>query len=247
MKLIRPFSLTIILLGLISQLTFARESTAPVSGFARSFILGTLLSNATIRVNETGETFTTDSEGKFGPFQYPVGKPITLTFNKWAYKETQSATVIVPSEGLNTPYTNITFQVPAIQTFYILAGVIGASIDENSCHLTTTITAYHKTMDDDPQGIAGARVVISPQVDVTPFYFDIFRSGPLAGKTDPFTKGLTETSEDGGVALINIPPRDEPYTLTAEKQGVTFSKVQFMCKKGVYINLSPPQGPSEIR
>lgn len=247
MNTFRKLTYLLIFLGLVGQLTFARESTAPVSGFARSFILGSLLSNASIRVNETGETYTTDNEGKFGPFQYPIGKPITLTFSKWAYKDTQSATIIVPTEGLNTPYTNITFQIPAIQTYYILAGVIGASIDENSCHLTTTITAYHKTMDDDPQGIAGARLVITPSVDAAPFYFDIFRSGPLAGKTDPFTKGLTATSEDGGVALFNIPPRDEPYTLTAEKQGVTFSKVQFICKKGVYINLSPPQGPSEIR
>ncbi len=231
----------------LSSAVFAKIETAPVSGFARSFILGSHLSNANITINETGEKISTDNDGKFGPFNYPVGKPITLTFDKWGYKTTQSATIIVPQEGLNSPYNNITFQIPAVQTFYILAGVIGASIDENSCHFTTTITKYHKTMDDIPQGIEGAHLVISPAVDVTPFYFDIFKSGPLTGKTNPFSKGLTATSEDGGVAIFNLPPRDEPYTITAEKDGVAFTKAQFICKKGTFINLSPPQGPSEIQ
>ncbi len=246
MRLLSKICFTVLSLS-TTTVVFAQQETAPVSGFARSFILGTHLSNATITINETGEKITTDNDGRFGPFNYPVGKPITLTFEKWAYKTTQSATVIVPQEGLNTPYNNLTFQVPAVQTFYILAGVIGASIDENSCHFTTTITKYHKTMDVIPQGIEGAHLVISPAVEVTPFYFDIFKSGPLTGKTNPFSKGLTETSEDGGVAIFNLPPRDEPYTITAQKDGVAFTKAQFICKKGAFINLSPPQGPSEIQ
>ena len=59
------------------------SQTAPVAGFARSFLLGMKLSNATITVLETGEKFHTDRTGYFGPFQYPVGKPITLQFEKW--------------------------------------------------------------------------------------------------------------------------------------------------------------------
>lgn len=88
------------------------SKTAYVSGFARSFILGNKLSNATVTILETGEQIKTDSEGHFGPIEYNVGEPITLELKKWNYKTTQSATMIVPKEGLTGPHNNITFQVP---------------------------------------------------------------------------------------------------------------------------------------
>ena len=150
------------------------SGTAPVSGFARSFILGTALSNATITVLETGQQFKTDSNGKYGPIQYPIGKPITLIFEKWNYKTTQSDTSVVPSEGLTSPYNNITFQIASIESYYVLAGIVGAKIEDNACHVVTTITAYHKTMDDIPQGEEHAKAVLIPNVAMTPFYFDIF-------------------------------------------------------------------------
>ncbi|RDI36461.1 carboxypeptidase regulatory-like domain-containing protein [Aquicella lusitana] len=227
----------------------ANNGTAPVSGFARSFILGTPLSDATITILETGEKIKTDKQGHFGPIQYPVGKSITLVFEKFGYKTTQSGTVIVPPAGLTGPYDNITFQIPSIETYYLLAGIVGAKIDENSCHVTSTIIAYHKTLDDIPQGEAGAKVTLTPYVNETPFYFDIFKNvpGPLKDKTNPFTKGLTETSEDGGVAFFNLPPRDEPYTISAVKSGVVFTEAQFLCRKGAFINISPPRGPMALK
>lgn len=224
----------------------AESNTAPVSGFARSFIFSSALSDARITVNETGQTFTTNDKGRFGPFNYPVGKPLTLTLEKWGYETTQSATIMVPEEGATGPYNNITFQVPSVQTFFLLSNAIGADVDDNSCHLSATITRFHKTMDDIPQGMPGAEVIITPSVKVKPFYFDIITEGPLTNKTYPFKNNLTQTSEDGGVAIFNLPPRAEPYTLTAQKPGVKFTKVLFLCKKGAFINLSPPQGPSEI-
>jgi hypothetical protein len=233
-------------IALLSHFAYASTGTAPVSGFARSFIFSSPIEGATITVNETGKTVTTDSEGRFGPIDYPIGKLITLTLSKWGYKTTQSATIIVPKEGLTTRYNNITFQVPSIQTFYILSKLIGATMNDNDCHLTTTVTHYHKTMDDIPQGIPGAQLSFLPKVQARTFYFDIYRSGPLIHKTNPLTKDLTATSEDGGAAIFNLPPRAEPYILYAEKPGVKFTKVMFICKKGAFINISPPQGPSEI-
>ena len=229
----------------ISNHAFAtlQDETAPVSGFARSFVLGTPLADATITILETGLKMKTDSKGRFGPIFYPVGKPITLLFEKFAYKTTQSGTIIVPPGGLTDPYSNITFQIPSLETYYLLAAIVGAKIDENSCHVTTTITAYHKTMDDDPQGEVNARVSIAPYINETPFYFDIFTTGPLKGKTNPFTKGLLQTSEDGGIAFFNLPTRDQPYIISAIKAGVVFSEAQFQCRKGAFINISPPLGP----
>jgi hypothetical protein len=204
------------------------------------------LGNATITILETGQKFKTDKDGHFGPFQYPVGEPITLQFDKWGYKTTQSDTVIVPPTGLSGPYDNITFQVPSIESYYLLANIIGATIDENSCHVTSTVTGYHKTMDDLPQGEVDAIATISPAVNESPFYFGIYTSGPLKGKTNPFTHGLNKTSEDGGVAFFNLPPRDEPYVISAEKSGVKFTEAVFTCKKGVFINISPPRGPMKL-
>lgn len=234
-------------LSLNSTLIFANElGSAPVTGFARSFIMGTKLANATITILETGQTFPTDENGHFGPIYYPIGKPITLKLEKFNYKTTQTGTYIVPKDGLTGPYNNITFQVPTIETYYILSTVMGSENLPDSCHVTSTITAYHKTMDDDPQGEEGAKVTLTPAIDEKPFYFDIFKSGPLKGKTNPMTKGLTETSEDGGVAFYNIPVSKKPYVMSAEKNGVAFSKVAFTCTNDAFINISPPNGPSAL-
>ncbi len=222
---------------------FAQENLAPVTGFTQSFITNNPIANANITVLETGQTGLSNEKGEFGPINYPVGKSITLRFKKVGYKTTQSATVIVPPDGLNSPYNNITFQVPAIELYYLLIAIVGAKVDPNSCHVTTTIIAYHKTLHDVPQGEPGATITLTPYVNEIPFYFDIFKDGPLKGQTNPFTRGLTTTSEDGGVALFNLPPRDQPYTISAVKSGVTFTSAQFICRKGEFINISPPQGP----
>lgn len=232
-----------ILVIFLPSITLANEQMVPVSGFARSFIMGANITDAAITVIETGQRLRTDARGHFGPIYYPVGKPITLLLEKWGYKTTQSATIIVPPEGLDGPYNNITFQVPSVESYYLLASIVGANIDDNSCHIAATITAYHKTMDDEPQGEANAILALTPEIYSPVFYFDIFKSGPLKGKTNPFTKGLTQTTDDGGILIFNLPPRDELYTLSAIKQNIAFSRVYFRCIKGAFINISPPRGP----
>tara|TARA_R110000868_G_scaffold244441_8_gene500764 strand:+ start:2066 stop:2830 length:765 start_codon:yes stop_codon:yes gene_type:complete len=227
--------------------TAAATRTAPVTGFARSFLIGLDLANAKVTVLETGHKFRTDKRGHFGPFQYPVGQPVTLLFEKWGYKTTQSSTIMVPRGGLAGNYDNITFQAPSLETFYFLSNIVGATIDDNSCHVTSTITAYHKTLHDVPQGEENAVVTLTPAVNEVPFYFGIYESGPLKGKTNPFTRGLTKTSEDGGVAFFNLPPREQPYVMSATKNGVKFSEALFICKKGSFINISPPRGPMVLK
>jgi hypothetical protein len=236
--------------ALISAILFATTSaqaepsiTAPVAGFARSFIMNSVIPNATITILETGEKIKTDAAGHFGPFQYPIGKPITLQIEKWEYKTTQTGTYIVPKEGLTGPYNNITFQVPSIESFYLLQAAIGASFNPDDCHVASTVIKFHKTLDDVPQGEPNATVELLPATPDAPFYFGIFESGPLKGKTNPFIRGLTQTSDDGGIGFFNVPARDEPYTLIAKKDGVIFTQAKFICKKGAFVNISPPSGP----
>ena len=237
---------------LFASFSYATTVTAPVSGFARAFYTNEPVSNATITVLETGEQIRTDDKGLFGPFNYPVGKPITLILEAPGYTTVQSATIMVPPEGLNNAYNNITFQVPSVYVYsfftYIFEYYFGVSEDQNSCHVTSTITSYHKTMNDVPQGEEGSIVTLSPTIDnLNPFYFDIVKSGPFKGTTYPFPTGLTSTSEDGGIMLFNVPARDKPYTLSASKDGVTFTSVQFTCRKGMFINISPPRGPMALQ
>ncbi len=224
----------------------APQTEAPIKGFAQSFLLGAPLANATVTVLETGEKFQTDLAGNFGPILHPVGTPITLQLDKWGYKTTQTETVIVPPGGLTNPFENITFQVPTTESYFLLAHIMGAKIDDNSCHVAATVTGYHKVLHDLPQGEAGATVTLSPAVNEQPFYFGIFEKGPLKSRTNPFPQGLTKTSEDGGVAFFNLPPSDQPYTLSASKPGVKFTAAKFICRKGAFINISPPRGPMAL-
>lgn len=244
-KFLTAFSLMLIL-PLSFNAYASKDGLAPVSGFARSFIMGSEIANATITIVETGEKLKTDDHGKFGPIDYPIGKPITLVLEKWGYHTTQTATVIVPPEGLTGPYNNITFQVPSSESYYLLSAIVGAKEDPNSCHLAVTITAYHKNMDDIPQGEQNSVISLNIRSDQPVFYFDIFHSGPLKGKTNPFTKGLTQTSEDGGLLIFNLSPQDKPYIISATKPGVLFTESRFLCRKGMFINISPPQGPMAL-
>jgi hypothetical protein len=152
----------------------------------------------------------------------------------------------VPPEGMMGSLHNITFQVPSIATFYLFATIIGAKFDDEKCHVVTTVLANGRTLDSPRQGEPNAKVTLSPFINETPFYFDLFKGGLFKNKTNPFTKGLTAVTEDGGVGFINLPVSDIPYSLSAEKAGVTFSTVKFLCRKGAFINISPPGGPMAL-
>lgn len=241
MKLIILFILFFINLN-----CFANTHTAQVTGYAQSFVTNKPIADATITVLETQQQFKTKTNGTFGPIDHPIGKPITLIFAKDGFATTQSATVIVPKKGLHDTYSQFTFQVPSDLAFLFLKKAIGAEENSDACHVTSTVTAWHKTLGDVVQGEAGATIKVIPEVTEKPFYFDIFLSGPFKGRTYPFATGLAQTSADGGIAFFNLPPRDQAYRLIAVKQGVTFSEASFLCRKGAFINISPPHGPMAL-
>jgi hypothetical protein len=51
-------------------------------------------------------------------------------------------------------------------------------------------------------------------------------------------RSLIETTDDGGVVYIQLPPGQ--YVLTASKPGVEFAQVNVKCRPGVLVNASPP-------
>lgn len=224
-----------------------KEDTALVSGFARSFISGAAIPNATITVLENEALrFQTDRAGKFGPFSWPVGQPLTLVFEKpgafWTgYKTTQTATLIVPPNGFNDKnyLKNISFQVPSNFAFKFLSFAIGIKEKPNTCQIAATVIPSDTTMDDIPQGIKQVKVSLSPDINSKPFYFGMF---PFFHKTNPFVRSLKSTSLDGGVAFLNVPPGD--YVMRASKKDMTFSEIKIKAREGVVVNASPPHGPT---
>jgi hypothetical protein len=236
--------------AIFSSCLFATTSyaatTAPVTGFARDFLTGKPIPDADITVLENGLKIKSNDQGLFGPLEWPVGKTITLVIEKTGYQTTQSATITVPAEGLNTPYNNISLQPFDVFTYNMFALAMGIKIDNEKCHVGTTVTAYHKNLNDLPQGERQAKILLTPNTSEIPFYFGIFTDGPLKDNPNPFARGLTETTDDGGVVFGNLEPSDEPYTMTAVKSGVNFTQVKFLCRKGIFINISPPQGPTVI-
>lgn len=231
-----------------------KKPLVPVKGFAQAFVGDARIYHARIRILETGATTFTN---RIGAFQFCVqpNRQITLLFKKesflpWNnYLATQSATVVVSKYGLQGLHHEVTFQVPRVMVFALLKHLISrqraVTLDPRRCNVVTTITALNKTLYDDPQGEPGATLQLSlngqpyaPQNK--PYYFAVKNN-----KTYPFSPKLNVTSEDGGVLIYNLKPNKQPYTLTAIKKGKRFTRVQFICKPNVFINVSPPWGPSE--
>ena len=221
---------------------------APVSGVAISFLSDRRIAHAKITILELEDDtyhIYTDDQGRFGTILWPIGKPITLQLEKpgsWftGYRTVQSATIIVPEEGINdpNPFNNITFQVPSNIAITIMKRAMGVTEDPQSCHIAATITPPGKTLEDLPQGVEDVEVSLFPDCNVKPFYFGIV---PISKKTNPFTRKRKRTSLDGGIAYINVPEGD--YVLTAKKAGVKFTEVMIRARKGVLVNASPPRGP----
>lgn len=235
-----------------------------VEGFAQSFILDSVISGATIKVEnfekpDLNQEVKTDKKGHFSFCSLP-GYHLTLTLAHPSinplknYIATQSATILVPPSGLIGHQLNIGFQVPRVATFYLLKEIISTLrwlyMDNNECQLATTVRAKGKTLEDDIQGVKGAVVTINgvPANTTTgywpwtkPFYFNI-----LLTKTWPFSSAKTKTSDDGGVLIYNLPASDSLYQLSAQKKGMKFSTVEVFCKAGAFINAAPPHSPSQL-
>lgn len=239
--------------GFANRLIHCPSSTVPVTGFAQSFLFDNKISRAKIAVLETGKIIYSDKKGNF-QFCAKPGAQITLLLKKksflpWNdYKTTQSATFVVPKNGFVGRFNNITFQVPTMATYRLLKTIIseerGIQLDPTKCNIVTTVTAFHKTLYDDPQGEPNATVFLQQShkpimLPTQPFYFGI-----IAGKTNPFTPKRVTTSLDGGVLIYNLAASNVPYLIFARKKGVQFNAKQFICKPGAFINISPPQGPT---
>lgn len=173
---------------------------------------------------------TTDAMGHFVITDVPVGSDATLVLEHADFVPIQTATHDVPAAGLE----RVTFQAVRPSTYADLAALIGITPDPARCQMVTTVTRIGRSLyDPGAHGLAGATVSIDPALPT--------ESGPIYFDATVFpNRALTETSDDGGVLYVNVPPGD--YVWTATSPTATFTELRLRCRAGMLVNASPPWG-----
>lgn len=190
------------------------------------------IAGATVSILEfPGLQVVTAADGHFKFEDLPVGADITLVMEHPDYHPIQTATHVLPDAGLQ----QITFQAVTHAIYSALAAIVEITPDDaGSCQMVTTVTRVGKSIyDPGAHGEADVVVTLDPPLPAMlgPVYFN---AQVIPDRT------LTETSEDGGVLFMQVPPGD--YTWTATKPGASFREVRMRCRAGFLINASPPWG-----
>jgi len=174
---------------------------------------------------------TTGEDGHFQFDGLEEGTEVTLTLEHLKNHLIQTGTITLGPNGAE----RVTFQAVTYGAYVLLAAYLGISPDEeNLCQMVTTVTRVGKSLyDKGAHGEAGAVVTIDPPLPP--------EHGPIYFNSDVLPdRSLTESSDDGGVLFVQVPPGE--YTWTATKQGVKFTQVKMKCRSGWLINASPPWG-----
>ncbi|MBL9111718.1 MAG: carboxypeptidase regulatory-like domain-containing protein [Myxococcales bacterium] len=213
---------------------------AQVSG--RAFVFGPsdgqTIEGATVSVAEAPEYATTvRADGTF-TLEAPSGAPVSLLLTKPGFHPTQTAAHMLDVSGLD----QVGFQVPTDDMFALLALIVELTADPETCQIATTVSRK----DTEPYGGAalgepGVTVAIDPPLpaEAGPIYFAYLNEAFIVPD-----RTLTETTVDGGVLFLNVPPGE--YTLTATKVGKTFTEVTIRCVAGRLVNAAPPRGLQEL-
>lgn len=197
---------------------------------------GASMRGAVIRVLEHPErcvTLRDNNDFAFGGFA--AGEPVSLTLDHPDYAPIQTGTHLVPETGID----RITFQAPTWGIYRLMATAAREIPLPDRCQIAATVTAVGLSIDSPTpsHGEAGATVTIDPvpTEGVGPIYFNYYGPGSILPD-----RALRETTRDGGVLWLNVPPGE--YTLTAHKAGMRFTQARFRCRAGVLVNASPPMG-----
>lgn len=209
------------------------EELAMLSGDAIPFTNGPdgRIEGAEIWILERPEMrVTTGTDGHFEFDGLPVGSEVTLVMEHPDYYPIQTGTIVLGPEGAE----RVTFQAVTQDIFDAFAAIIDVEPDPTKCQMVTTVTRVGKSIyDPGAHGEADVVVTLDPPLsaDQGPIYFN----SSVIPDYD-----LEQTSDDGGVLFIQVPPGD--YTWTASKPGVEFTQVRMKCRAGLLVNASPPWG-----
>ncbi len=209
-----------------------------VSGHAFTFTAGGGdIVGATVRWVEQPEMTAPTGEG--GAFRFSgvaAGRDLTLELVADGFPPIRTGTHVVPPEGI----ARLTFQAPDAEMYRLMAGILRLTPDPERCQIASTVTRVGNSLYDDTPGThgePGATVRLDPMPEDAdgPVYFNLARYNAIWPD-----RALTETTADGGVLFLNVPPGD--YVLTAQKPDATFRSVRIGCRAGFLVNAAPPWG-----
>ena len=212
--------------------------TATVSGDAFHFNEGVDARVAGARVfvlEDPDVSTTTDATGHFVLEGLPVGSDVTLVMDHPDFIPIQTGTIALPAAGAEL----VTFQAVPPGVRDVLASLLEIEVDPERCQMVTTVTRVGRSLyDPGAHGEAGVTVTIDPPLPESsgPIYFN---SMVVPDRT------LTETSDDGGVLFVNVPPGDYTWTAHAD-DGRAFTQVRMTCRAGLLVNASPPWGLQRV-
>lgn len=181
-------------------------------------------------VEQPDRTSTTGADGRFSFDGLTEGSEVTLQMEQENYHRMQTATLTLGPEGAE----RVTFQAVHNAIYAELADLLQVVPDEdNKCQIASTVTRVGKSIyDEGAHGEAGATVTLDPPMaEEGPIYFN---------ESVVPDRALTETTADGGVLFLQVPPGQ--YVLTATKPGVSIRQVAIKCRAGWLANASPPWG-----
>ena len=171
---------------------------------------------------------TSDEDGRF-EFKDVPGGDVTLVMQAEDFPENQLGTHLVDGVALE----QLNFQAVSQTVYDVFAALTESVPDHAMCQISTTITRWFEGSLPQVHGEPGVTDSITPDVPKA--------SGPIYFSADVLpTPGLTETTVDGGIVWVNVPPGD--YVLHAHKDAVTFKDVRIHCRAGVLVNAGPPWG-----
>ena len=156
------------------------------------------IEGATVSVLEMpGFETTTVEHGYFEIDDLPVRSDITLVLRADGFPVTHTKTFRLTDADID----EVTFQVPHLDLFQLLAGVVGAEIDDDKCQIVSTATFLGGSLYlPNAHGEAGARVMLTPT--------DHDADGPIYFNESVIPDRSQElTSLDGGVVFrddINV-------------------------------------------
>jgi hypothetical protein len=213
------------------------ESNSPalvsVSGDAIPFLEvpdGRIASATVSILEQPSRQSITGTDGHFQFDGLEEGSEVTLVMDHPEFFPIQTASITLGPEGAE----RVTFQAVQYAVYDAFANLLDIVPDPTRCQMVTTVTRKGKSIyDPGAHGEEGATVTLDPPLPAEhgPIYFN---SSVLP------QRDLTETSDDGGVLFIQVPPGE--YTWTAHKSGVVFSQVKMKCRAGWLVNASPPWG-----
>jgi len=173
---------------------------------------------------------TTAADGAWRFDDVETGKDVYAVLQSSLHHPVQTGTFNLGKKGID----RVTFQAVDLLVWAVFEMKINMKEDPQMCQISTTVTEVGESLYTcTVHGEKGATVTIDPPLPAKhgPIYFD--------DHTMP-DKALKQTSTDGGVVYINVPPGT--YTLKAHKQGMSFESVKVTCRAGLLVNPSPPRG-----